>query len=441
MLRFLHLVPPFILFANPLTGFVSEAPLTIPIIVMTAWFILPFWWTAFRAPKVERVLIVLLLSVVVSCFFATGIRELVFNAYYAGIFICLAFYIVLARSPWFRYSHYIFYCVIAMGTVLVMSMAYYFMFFLNSPAMFVDFRYSFFFDDKSHFSVYIGFFLFTLGCGLDLCVELSSKERWGRLRRLAISVGAIVIMGIALFMSTTTLSRLGVLFFPMIGFILYQLIRLNLEGMVGSKQSRILSILLLLLPGSMLIFVAWVTGGFDEVDSSFFRRLGRLSALMEDNSFASHVMLIQLAVEAKVFNVWNMLFGVGLGNFQHSLLNTGGVVYVIKYQSLVQNLYVGYMPAHSVWASIFVELNIVAFMIISTVISYYTILSLYLRRFDAFIFLVGIFLSSMFYSTINEAFYIVIWITVIASLERTRGRMFSERTVTPDVSYPVMKGT
>ncbi|MFD0389668.1 hypothetical protein ACFQ4K_20735 [Tistrella bauzanensis] len=179
MLKLLHLLPPLILFVNPLTGFVSEAPLTIPIIVIMAWLILPFWLQIFRAPKVERVLVVLLLSVVISCFFAAGISELVFNAYYAGMFICLAFYIVLARSPYFRYSRYIMYCIIGMSVCLLMSMAHYFLFFLNSPAMFVDFRYSFFFDDKSHFSVYIGLFLFILGCGLDLCVERSSEEQWG----------------------------------------------------------------------------------------------------------------------------------------------------------------------------------------------------------------------------------------------------------------------
>ncbi|GGB48168.1 hypothetical protein GCM10011505_31550 [Tistrella bauzanensis] len=163
---------------------------------------------------------------------------------------------------------------------------------------------------------------------------------------------------------------------------------------------------------------------------------------MEDNSFASHVMLIRLAAEVKVFNVWNMLFGVGLGNFQHSILDTGGVVYVIQYKSLLQNLYVGYMPTHSVWASIFVELNIVAFLIILMVILYYTILSLYLKRFDVFAFLGGLVLSSMFYSTINEAFYSVIWITVIASLERTRSRMADKRTVIPGISRPVtIRGT
>jgi Na+/H+ antiporter NhaC len=85
----------------------------------------------------------------------------------------------------------------------------------------------------------------------------------------------------------------------------------------------------------------------------------------------------------------------------------------------------------------FVELNVVAFLIILIVISYYTILSLFLKRFDVFVFLGGVVLSSMFYSTISEAFYAVIWITVIASLERTRSRMPDKGAAKPQVSRPV----
>ncbi|WP_372001801.1 hypothetical protein P7L68_22375 [Tistrella mobilis] len=416
----LHLLPAAVLFLNAVTGVVSKAPLTIPMIIAATLFIVPLWMKSFRSPQVQRVIIALLVSVLISSFMSHGIRSAVFNIYYASSFLFLGFYVIFARTPLFDYYRYMRAVIIAMSAVSVLAILHYFLVFLGSAAMYQDIRYSFFFDDKSHFSVYLGFFMFCLSNYVRVTVVRADNAQWTWKKRAAFSLFALTIMGVALFVSTTTLSRLGVLFFPLILFILYYLLRLNFQARISPGGSRLLAINLLILVSSFAVFLAWATGAFDEIDNSFFNRVAKLSKLMEDDSFASHVMLIRLAIEAKVHTVFNMIFGVGLGNFQYSLIESGGFVHIAKYKSLLGEFYVGYMPTHSVWASIFVETSFVVSLIVMVVILYYFMLGFALRAFDAPIFIGGLFISSMFYSTVNEAFYIIIWATIIVTLEQVR---------------------
>ncbi|WP_372072675.1 hypothetical protein P7L75_10885 [Tistrella mobilis] len=365
-----------------------------------------------------------LVSLMISLAQASTMYNLAFNIYYASaaLFIILVFYMIrnrmLSITSIFRYTY------ISIAFAIYFSVFDFLFLVSRSGGLYRGtWGYSLFFDDKSHYTVFIGFFLF-LGAMVLRDIARERKLQgvypsiwFSRVVPLWIVFNSVV----ALMMSSTTMSRLIVFFVPAFVFQVYYAVEcLFFLGKRYDQHKKVSLFYVFTLIFLIIGLIVFIAAGDAIVNNPTFRRVIMVLEQQQDNSFKAHVLLIELAIRSKFLSLSNFIFGVGLGNYQHEILENGLALELTSHMSVYRTAARGYLPAHSVWGTLWIEANIAMFLVVMCGILWIVAQGIIRGVFAASAFALGLIGSSMFYNTINEPFYFVMWLCVIASIFHNR---------------------
>lgn len=415
----------FLVLMNGFAGALPvDAPAAVALFVVIAPVYSIFALINLKSVPYPKFSLFVLASLMISLAQASTLYNLAFNIYYASaaLFIILIFYMIknrmLSITDVFRYTY-------LSITFAIYFSVFDFLFLVSRSAGLYrgTWGYSLFFDDKSHYTVFIGFFLFLGAMVLrDIARERKLQAVYptiwfSRVIPLWIVFNSVV----ALLMSSTTMSRLIVFFVPAFAFQVYYAVECLFFLRRKHDQHKKISLFYVFILIFLIIGLTVVVAAGDAiVNNPTFRRVIMVLEQQQDNSFKAHVLLIELAIRSKFLSLGNFIFGVGLGNYQHEILENGLALELTSHMSVYRTAARGYLPAHSVWGTLWIEANIAIFLAVMCGILWIVAQGMIRGVFAASAFALGLIGSSMFYNTINEPFYFVMWLCVIASIFHNR---------------------
>ncbi len=220
---------------------------------------------------------------------------------------------------------------------------------------------------------------------------------------------ARVVAGGLLAMSLMTLSRLEVLFLPVL--LITLTVRTRYGGVIAAATVCV-------------VVAAFATLGDQLV--TVFRALDRLSSLDQvsgDNATSAHLLLIKSALEMKFTDFTAFFFGTGPGNFSKALTSFPIDISALESldPALVSDARIGRAPMHSTPVSLLLDYNIVVFgLLVFLGLQAFRYLAR-TRHYLDLMFFATLFGASMFYSLHNKPyFYLAIATIAVATMGRIR---------------------
>jgi hypothetical protein len=205
-----------------------------------------------------------------------------------------------------------------------------------------------------------------------------------------------VVAGVLLLISLTTLSRLPVLFVPVI----------FLAIAVRSRAAAVVAAFVVGASGLALISAG------DSVTRLFkvFDRLSSAGAVAGDDATSAHLLLLQTAIQLKFTNVMAFFFGTGPGNFAGAL--TSFPISLAKLSAvdptLIAAARIGRAPMHSTPFSILLDFNILLFCYLGYLLLRVVDSLCVKGRYVELLFVCTLFVASMFYSLHNKAYLFLV---------------------------------
>lgn len=258
------------------------------------------------------------------------------------------------------------------------------------------------FDDKSH-AVFL--------CWFYGVIALQSKKA---------VTGIIVSLGFAL-LSLLTLSRIVVFFLPFY----FPLLLWNMQRAATESQLRSPGARNLLRIGLVVLCIGLVVlaGQFVAQNPHLFQILDRLKSIdgaVQSDSTIAHVLLIAYAVELKMSNLSNLVFGITPGAFSAVLTHSDIDIapFLRTDPEAAEVVMQGEAPMHSTHLSVFTEWPLPFFIVYVALWIWLGVSLLRSRRWTEVAFVVPFLLGTTFYSTHNEVLFYVILIYLMARVTR-----------------------
>lgn len=142
-----------------------------------------------------------------------------------------------------------------------------------------------------------------------------------------------------------------------------------------------------------------------------FKRLS-LTDLSTSGSTMGHYYLIVYALKLKFDNIWNVIFGIGPGNFAESLSHSNIDINEIKYFDIgaYRTIVSGTIPVHSAHIQIFLEFSIFGFCRYIKFLWTISKEAWINKMWDVICIFFPLMGAVMFYSTHNELLYYIIFL-------------------------------
>ncbi|MAD35220.1 MAG: hypothetical protein CMO30_16765 [Tistrella sp.] len=400
---------------NAFSGAITtKAPVTVGLFCIVGPLMVFFYYNSYAKLPCRLFLGMSLVSFIVSAIMMSGMYSAVFNFYYFSAVLFLAVVVRMALSSTYPMRSLIVSVYAAVNFVMYSSLVYYVLIYLpGGVKSYGGFGYSFFFDDKSHYTIFLGFYIYMTALFADNLRHDVVGGRAGGGRVVLHSIHMLFALVITLILSSSTFSRLIVFFLPLVVFVFYFMIDAAVSVKIRGPRRRILTgRISFMVYFCLAVFIAFIIIPM-VIENATVRRITRLAENGADAAFESHILLIKLALTSKFESISNFIWGVGLGNFQIEIRDNGLLQYLTRYKGNFSHATGSYLPVHSVWATIFIEMNIFFFSMIMMFVFYIFLSAIFYLNIHTAGFVAGIFLSSMFYTTINEPFYFIMWAVII----------------------------